>query len=117
MARICGKVSISSTTNSDNLEFDFVNKLQIKEKKRKQYVTQKRLKVSKLLATAKNFKFQYNRIEINLSKDIEDIKSLTKSACIRPDIYLNNNNSCITCHIYENCACPLKKLNRKRRKN
>ena len=103
-------------TNSNNLEFNFVSQLEIKEKKRKKYVTQKRIKISNLLNIAKKFKFQYNRIEINLSKDIEDIKILTKAACMRPDIYFNNNNSCGNCYIYQNCACPLKKLKNKKRK-
>ena len=113
-----GKLSINSMKNDNsNLEFGFVSSLLLKTKRRKYYVTEKRIKISNLLSVAKRFKFQYNRIKINLSKDVEDTKKLTKAACIRPDIYLDNNNSCNACHIYENCACSLKMFKKKLRNN
>ena len=37
------------------------------------------------------------------------VGELTKSACLRPDIYLNNDRACNGCHIYELCKCELRK--------
>jgi len=39
------------------------------------------------------------------------VAELTKSSCLRPDIYLNNNKACNGCHIYALCKCQARKWN------
>ena len=39
-----------------------------------------------------------------------DVRNITKSQCLRPDIYLNNNRNCEGCSFYKNCECKLKCL-------
>jgi hypothetical protein len=102
-------------TNSDNLEFDFVSDLQLKAKIRKPYVTQKRIEVATLLAAAKRYKFRYKPTPINFINDFDEIKSMTKRTCIRPDLYLNNNNTCIKCSVYEHCSVKYKTLGKRKR--
>jgi hypothetical protein len=46
-------------------------------------------------------------------KDPAQVASLTQSACLRPDIYLNNERFCNGCALYELCKCRLKKWNNK----
>jgi hypothetical protein len=41
------------------------------------------------------------------------VAELTKGACLRPDIYLNNGKACNGCHIYELCKCNARKWNDK----
>jgi hypothetical protein len=43
----------------------------------------------------------------------EQVGELTRSACFRPDIYLNNDRACNGCHIYEFCKCAIRKWNNK----
>jgi hypothetical protein len=38
----------------------------------------------------------------------KQVAELTKSSCLRPDIFLNNDRSCNLCHIYQLCKCPIK---------
>jgi U3 small nucleolar ribonucleoprotein component len=103
--------------NIDQEELDLdIESVETTPKKRKKYVTQKGVELEGLLNSAREYKFSYKPIPINLKEDIEDIKNLTKSACIRPDLYFDNDDSCVKCHIYENCACPLKNLGKKGRK-
>lgn len=85
------------------------------EKKRKKYVTEKSIKVDSLLEAAKKFKFQYKPIPINLTKDYIEIKSLTQDTCLRPDLYLNNDDSCVKCKLYDHCSCKLKNLGKPRK--
>ena len=39
-----------------------------------------------------------------------DVRNITKSQCLRPDIYLNNNRNCEGCNFYKNCECKLRCL-------
>ena len=41
------------------------------------------------------------------------VAELTKSSCLRPDIYLNNGKACNGCHIYKLCKCSARKWNDK----
>jgi hypothetical protein len=86
------------------------------KKQRKKYVTQKSQELESLLSAAKEYKFEYKPINIDLKKDVEEVKKLTAVACLRPDLYLNNDDSCIKCYIYENCACKLKNLGKKNKR-
>jgi len=59
----------------------------------------------------------YNGKEIQSHSLLEN-KSLaehvTRSSCWRPDIYLNNDRFCNGCIIYDNCCCPIKRIDKKR---
>lgn len=45
------------------------------------------------------------------------VAELTKSSCLRPDIYLNNNKACNGCYVYELCKCAARKWNDKLEKD
>lgn len=105
----------TSNKNPDPLDDDIDESSDIesdspKSRKRKKYVTQKSVKLDNLLEAAKDYKFGYKPISINLVKDVEETKKLTNGTCLRPDIYLDNDNACDKCYIYNNCACSLKRL-------
>jgi hypothetical protein len=40
--------------------------------------------------------------------DEKQVSELTKSSCVRPDIFLNNDRSCNNCHLYEHCKCSIR---------
>lgn len=46
-------------------------------------------------------------------KSASQVADLTKGACLRPDIYLNNNKACNGCHIFKLCKCSARKWNDK----
>jgi hypothetical protein len=55
---------------------------------------------------------------INLKENKEFCKEITRSMCLRPDIYLNNDRTCDNCSIHKYCSCAIKKLSSdSRRKN
>lgn len=99
--------------NQDELPFD-VEENDISPKKRKKYITQKGVELENLLNAAKEYKYIYKPILVNF-KNKEEVKQITEGTCVRPDLYLNNDNTCIKCTIYENCACSIKTLGKKRR--
>lgn len=86
------------------------------KRKRKKYVTEKSVMVDNLLQSAKEFEVNYNPVSINLSKNHEEVRKLTVGTCLRPDLYLDNDDSCVTCGLYEHCSSNIKNLG-KRRKN
>jgi len=55
---------------------------------------------------------EYTRQVVDFT-DKKQIAKLTESACLRPDIYLNNERACNGCSVFEYCACPVKKWNNK----
>lgn len=85
-------------------------------KKRKKYVTEKSVEVNRLLTAAKEFEFQYKPTNIDLNKDHSEIAKLTVGCCLRPDLYLDNDDSCVACKLYEHCSCQLKNLGKSKRK-
>ena len=50
----------------------------------------------------------------SLIKDKEITEHVTATSCWRPDIYLDNDRYCNGCIIYDNCACPIKRKDKKR---
>lgn len=52
-----------------------------------------------------------------LKENKEFCKEITKSMCIRPDIYLNNDRTCDNCSINKYCSCDLKRFEKKEEKN
>lgn len=53
---------------------------------------------------------QKNGIKNNILSYKEGISIVTKNACIRPDIFLDNDRNCDDCPYYDNCECNIKKL-------
>jgi len=49
---------------------------------------------------------------IDLTKDKDACEFYTQFACMRPDIYLDNDRTCDYCSINKWCACPLKKFSK-----
>lgn len=49
---------------------------------------------------------------IDLTKDKDACEFYTQFACMRPDIYLDNDKTCDYCSINKWCACPLKKFSK-----
>lgn len=66
----------------------------------------------------KNYKNEKpkERCKNNLLSTKEGIILVTSGACIRPDIYLNNDRSCDNCPYYEFCNCGIKRLSNERKK-
>ena len=76
-------------------------------------INTKSVKLDNLLEAAKDYKFNYKPISINLVKDVEETKKLTNGTCLRPDIHLDNDYYCDKCYIFNNCVCSIKRLKKK----
>lgn len=71
---------------------------------------------------------RYNIPQVNLNPErqsysIEDIansplltQEFTRGACLSPHVYLNNDDTCDACPLFDNCACGVKQLSKARRK-
>jgi hypothetical protein len=92
------------------------NEENIPSEKRKYNSEKRRAKLDSLVTAAKEFHFTYNRIPIDFNKDLDELKKLTTDACLRPDLYLDYDNTCDGCQLFENCNCKIKKLSNKKRK-
>ena len=46
----------------------------------------------------------------------EGISNVTKDACIRPDIFLDNDRNCDDCPYYEHCGCNIKRLSSEKKR-
>jgi hypothetical protein len=46
----------------------------------------------------------------NMLKTKDGISNITNGACIRPDIFLNNDRCCEGCSYFDNCNCDIKTL-------
>jgi hypothetical protein len=57
-----------------------------------------------------------HRVKIDLKKNPELVAEFTQGACLRPDIFLDNDRACDGCVYFEHCACSLKVLSKKARK-
>jgi hypothetical protein len=80
---------------------------------------QKYRKLKQLSEFAKNYKApESEKNKNNLLSTDNGISSVTESACIRPDIFLDNDRNCDDCPYYEACRCALKRLStsKKRKK-
>lgn len=72
---------------------------------------QKYRKLKQLSEFAKNYKTPENeKTKNNLLSTENGISSVTSGACIRPDIFLDNDRNCDDCPYYDNCQCAIKKL-------
>ena len=84
-------------------------------KKRGTYTTKKKLELENLLSAAKEFQFSKKQEKVSLKRNPTSIAEFTKDTCLYPARYLDNDNTCITCDIYEHCACRLKTLGKKKK--
>jgi ferredoxin-thioredoxin reductase catalytic subunit len=85
------------------------------ETKRKKYITEKSVKIDSLMQSVSEFEVGYKPIPINLAKDHEEVKKLTVGTCLRPDLYLDNDDSCVKCGLYDDCSSQIKNLGKKRK--
>jgi hypothetical protein len=88
---------------------------ELEVKKRAKYVTKKRIELENLLTAAKEFQFQPKREKESSRRNPATIAEYTKDSCMYPARYLNSDNTCVSCDVYEHCACALKNLGRKRK--
>lgn len=84
-------------------------------KKRGSYTTKKKLELENLLSAAKEFQFSKKQEKVLFKKNAASIAEFTKDTCLYPARYLDNDNTCIKCDIYEHCGCKLKSLGKKKR--
>ena len=78
---------------------------------------QKYRKLKQLSEFAKNYKTPENeKTKNNLLSSESGISSVTNGACIRPDIFLDNDRNCDDCPYYENCNCTIKRLSNEKKK-
>ena len=86
-----------------------------KSKKRGSYTTKKKIELENLLVAAKEYQFNPKREKSSTKRTANSIAELTKDVCLYPAIYLDNDNTCVKCDIYEYCACAIKTLGKKKR--
>ena len=58
-------------------------------------------------------KINFDKIDPITPRDKRGVEEITKSSCIRPDIYLNNERFCNGCPWFEHCICGIKKISKK----
>jgi hypothetical protein len=80
-------------------------------KKRGKYNTKKSQKLETLLEAAKDFK-QKGVVQ---KKPKYTIAELTNNVCLYPNRYLDNDDSCVKCDLYEFCGCTSKNLGKKKK--
>ena len=59
--------------------------------------------------------FKFKDEIIQNVKNKYEISDLTKNVCLYPNRYLDNDNTCVSCNLYEHCGCGLKNLGKKRK--
>jgi hypothetical protein len=87
-----------------------------RKKKEKPQKETKEERIQKLKDEIKKFNFGYSIQEFDLVKNKQICEEVTTGACWRPDIFLDNDNSCNLCPIKEHCACKLKNIVTKKSK-
>ena len=80
-----------------------------------QSLEEKVKELENLLAAAKDFEFKAKTEFVETAKSQHDIAELTKKSCMYPSRYLNDDNTCVNCHLFEHCACSIKNLGKKKR--
>jgi hypothetical protein len=83
-------------------------------KRRGSYTTKKKIELENLLTAAKEFEFNRKQEKTSSKRNPATIAEFTKDVCLYPGSYLNNDNTCIKCTIYEHCACKIKNLGKRR---
>lgn len=88
--------------------------LEPKEKKQPKILTpeEQEARAEEIRKSLPKIDFNKERTVIDLRKDKDACAFYTKIACIRPDIYLDNDRTCDYCSINKHCACPIKKFSK-----
>lgn len=88
--------------------------LEPKEKKQPRILTpeEQEARAEEIRKSLPKIDFNKERTVIDLRKDKDACAFYTKIACIRPDIYLDNDRTCDYCSINKHCACPIKKFSK-----
>lgn len=84
-------------------------------RKRGKYTTKKSQELKDLLTAAKEFQFKEEKQKVSFKRNPTSIAEFTKNVCLYPGRFLDNDNTCVTCDIYEHCACSVKSLGKKKR--
>lgn len=79
-------------------------------KTRGKYNTKKSQKLEELLGAAKDFKSNKPT-----KKPKYTIAELTQNVCIYPNRFLDNDDTCVKCDLYEFCGCTSKNLGKKKK--
>ena len=90
-----------------------------KKERKERKATAKQARTEELVASVRNTKIDISgdyRVKIDLKKNPEAVAEFTQGACLRPDIYLDNDRYCDGCVHFEHCACALKQLSKKAKK-
>lgn len=53
---------------------------------------------------------------IDIAKNQQLTQEFTNGTCMQPHVYLNNDNTCDECPLYDNCGCAMKNLSRSMRR-
>jgi hypothetical protein len=77
----------------------------------------KKRQLKQLKEFAKNYRidFCHTPIRTNLLKNKEGIVLVTENACIRPDIFLDNDRYCDECPYLDSCVCKIKRVTKRKR--
>lgn len=88
--------------------------LEPKQKKQPKILTpeEQEARAEEIRKNLPKINFYKERIVIDLTKDKDACIFYTSTACVRPDIYLDNDRTCDHCSINKNCACPIKKFSK-----
>jgi hypothetical protein len=88
--------------------------LEPKEKKPPKVLTQEEIeaRAEEIRRNLPKINFHKERQVIDLTKDKDACAFYTQFACLRPDIYLDNDKTCDFCSINKYCACPIKKFSK-----
>lgn len=88
--------------------------LEPKQKKQPRVLTSEELeaRAEEIRKNLPKINFYKERQVIDLTKDKDACAYYTSIACVRPDIYLDNDRTCDHCSINKHCACPIKKFSK-----
>lgn len=90
-----------------------MKKEKVKRVKKEKKITREQI-VTTLKEHAKEFTFSYSPEVIDLVINAEACKRETSNSCWRPDIFLNNDRSCNNCALVAHCACPSRRIAKKK---
>jgi hypothetical protein len=80
-------------------------------------MSKKYRKLKQLKEFAKSYKHSNENSKKNILNSKEGIANVTDTACIRPDIFLNNGRYCFNCPYYDHCNCGIKRLTNIKKSN